>query len=236
MPPKANAFSRAFSPRARARLLEIYAKLSRRFGERHWWPGDNPFEVAVGAVLTQNAAWRNVEKAIANLKARGLVTPEAIAEAPLGELLEALRPSGYYNVKARRLLSLCAFFLKNGEGGLYPSVLGWPLAKLRPALLEVPGVGPETADCVVLYAARQPSFVVDAYTKRILSRHGLANGEESYEETRAWFELNLPRQTQLYNEFHALFVAAGHYYCSPRKPKCELCPLGDDPRRAPDLI
>jgi endonuclease-3 related protein len=184
----------------------------------------------IGAVLTQNTAWKNVAKSILLLKAGALVTPEAIVKAGEDELLEALRPSGYFRVKAERLLALCRMVLGRGKGGLRPQALSLPQGALREELLQVRGVGPETADCIVLYAAGYPSFVVDAYTKRLLSRHGLMEGEPSYEEIRLMFMENLPESVPLYNEFHALVVAAGHNFCARSKPRCDLCPLGSDPR------
>ncbi|MDR2611402.1 MAG: endonuclease III domain-containing protein [Deltaproteobacteria bacterium] len=215
--------------------MRIYRLLLARFGPRDWWPGESPFEVMTGAVLTQNTAWRNVERAIANLRALGLTTPEAVLAAD-GEALErALVPSGYYTVKARRLRALCSSVLEGGAGGLDPEVLRLPLEALRERLLSVNGVGPETADSIVLYAAGKPSFVVDAYTRRILSRHSLAAGDEPYEEIRALFMDSLPRDARLYNEYHALLVAAGNMYCRPRAPRCAECPLGGDPLLAGGL-
>jgi endonuclease-3 related protein len=183
----------------------------------------------VGAVLTQNTSWRNVEKAIANLSQLGLLTPEAIAAAPEDILCQALRPSGYYNVKKERLLSLIRLVLKNGKGGDKPELLDWPLAQLRQELLAVKGVGPETADSIALYAADKPSFVVDVYTRRLISRHGLALGTEPYEDIRAWFMKNLVNDVSLFNEYHALIVAVGHKLCGPKRAGCQLCPLGQDP-------
>ena len=219
-------------PETGKRIMGLYGSLSGFFGPRNWWPGDYPFEVMLGAVLTQNTAWRNVEKAILNLKEKGFATPEGIRDADPHELRKALVPSGYYNVKAERVLALTSFILENGAGGECPEVLSWPMDKLRRELLKVRGVGPETADSIVLYAAGHPSFVVDAYTKRILKRHFGASGEEDYEEIRSWFMESLPGDRQLYNELHALIVAAGHNFCSPRTPRCEECPLGKDPRLA----
>jgi endonuclease-3 related protein len=182
-----------------------------------------------GAVLTQNTAWRNVERAIANLKAKGLDTPEALLAADRGELELALKPSGYFTVKARRLTALCSFVMENGAGGLDPEVLGLPAEELREGLLSVNGVGPETADSIVLYAAGKPSFVVDAYTRRILSRHSLIAGDEPYGLIRSLFMDGLPPDAPLYNEYHALIVVAGHRFCRPKAPRCRLCPLGSDP-------
>ncbi|MDR1111635.1 MAG: hypothetical protein LBP92_13320 [Deltaproteobacteria bacterium] len=182
-----------------------------------------------GAILTQNTAWRNVEKAVANLSAAGLLSAEAMSAASHEALAQAIRPSGYFNVKARRLKALAELILANGRGGARPELLDWPQERLRPALLGVSGVGPETADCIVLYAAGQPSFVVDAYTRRILARHGLARGDESYQDLRAWFMCHLEPESRLYNEYHALIVAVGHQKCGPRRPRCPSCPLSDDP-------
>ncbi|MDR3153976.1 MAG: endonuclease III domain-containing protein [Deltaproteobacteria bacterium] len=188
-----------------------------------------------GAVLTQNTAWRNVERAIANLKALGLVTPEAVLAADPAALARALVPSGYYTVKAARLRALAAFVTAEGAGGLDPEVLRLPLEPLREKLLAVSGIGPETADSIVLYAAGHPSFVVDAYTRRILSRHSLIGGSEPYGEIRALFMGALPPEAALYNEYHALLVAAGHHFCRPRLPRCAECPLGADPLLQGDL-
>lgn len=207
----------------------VYEKLLGYFGPRKWWPGDNPFEIMLGAVLTQNTAWRNVEKAIGNLKALSLTTPEAIRKADVTHLAEALRPSGYYNVKTRRVLALVDFILENGKGGLCPEVLSWPMERLRENLLKVNGVGEETADSITLYAAGYPSFVCDAYTKRLLIRHFGALGEESYGEIRSWFMDSLPEDVALYNELHALIVAVGHNFCTPKGDRCPSCPLGGDP-------
>jgi endonuclease-3 related protein len=183
----------------------------------------------VGAVLTQNTSWRNVEKAILSLKELGLTTPEAVLGAPEETLSLALRPSGYFNVKRRRLLNLCRGILDYGSGGLNPAILSLPMEALRERLLRIKGVGPETADCVVLYAANLPSFVVDAYTRRVLSRHGFMTGDPPYEEIRLWFMERLEGDASFYNEFHALFVRVGHLFCPPRNPRCHLCPLGSDP-------
>jgi endonuclease-3 related protein len=207
----------------------IYGKLHEAMGPCDWWPGDSPFEVMTGAILTQNTAWRNVEKAIANLKHLGLMTPEAVLGADRAVLEEALRPSGYFTVKARRLSALCSFVTERGVGGLDPEVLRLPMPELREGLLAVNGVGPETADSIVLYAAGQPSFVVDAYTRRILSRHTLIAGDEPYEDIRTLFMGHLDPDVALFNEYHALIVRAGHSRCRPRNPMCGDCPLGSDP-------
>ncbi|MDR2406350.1 MAG: endonuclease III domain-containing protein [Deltaproteobacteria bacterium] len=209
--------------------MDIYRRLLKHFGKLNWWPGENPFEVMVGAVLTQNTSWRNVEKAIKLLKENGLSTPEAIISAQKDVLLSALKPSGYFNVKAKRLTSLCQAILDKGSGGLYPDILKLPEEELRETLLGVKGVGPETADSIVLYAANYPSFVVDTYTRRLLSRHGLISGNPPYEAIRRFFMDNIPKDAVLYNEYHALIVACGHHFCSPKNPSCSMCPLGKDP-------
>ena len=206
-----------------ARLMAVFDRLLAAFGPRHWWPGDTPFEVMVGAVLTQNTAWTNVEKAIANLKAARRLSPDAMQALSKDELAELIRPSGYFNVKADRLKSLIALVLDAG-GGDPPRLLSRPADELRRDLLAVKGVGPETADSIVLYAAGYPSFVIDAYTRRIFSRAGLAAGDEPYETLRSWFMDHLPPDPALYNEYHALLVHLGKHFCRP-KPLCGHCPL-----------
>jgi endonuclease-3 related protein len=221
--------------KAEQRIMEIYKKLRAHFGALNWWPGDDPFEVMIGAILTQNTAWRNVEKAIANLKAKGLITPERLKKADPKIIKEALLPSGYFNIKTDRILHLVDFILANGKGGSIPQILLWPMDKLRNALLNVKGIGPETADSIVLYAAGYPSFVVDAYTKRLLVRHFYALGTETYDEIRNYFMLSLPPDSALFNDLHALIVAIGHNFCVPKGHKCHLCPLGQDPHLLPSL-
>jgi endonuclease-3 related protein len=207
----------------------INERLFAHYGPRQWWPAETPFEVMVGAVLTQNTAWGNARKAIESLASHGLLTAEAMASVPLGTLASLIKPSGYFNVKARRLKALVDFVLSRGRGGDNPDILGLPMGRLREELLAVTGVGPETADSIILYAANQPSFVVDAYTRRLLSRHSLALGAEPYGAIRDWFMFHLPQDASLYNEYHALVVTACHQQCSPRRPSCQSCPLGDDP-------
>ena len=219
----------SMDPEVGERLKFIYKRLLSGFGPRSWWPGESPFEVMVGAVLTQNTAWRNVEKAIANLSRRGLLSAEAMADVPGEDLAELIRPSGYYNVKTRRLKALVDLILSHYRGGTRPDILDKPMESLRQDLLGVSGVGPETADSIILYAAMKPSFVVDAYTRRLFSRHGLLRGDEPYGDIRDWFMAHLPPDTSLYNEYHALIVAAGHHNCAPRRPGCQACPLNDDP-------
>ena len=203
----------------------VYDRLYGHFGPQHWWPGETPFEVMVGAILTQNTAWTNVEKAIANLRANKALSAEAIATAPLPTLAEWLRPSGYFNVKAERLQTFCRWLL---EGEQLKQLKQMPTHELRHTLLSVKGVGPETADDMVLYAFERPVFVIDAYTRRLFSRLGLISGEEGYETLRALVEEafgTTEEQVPVFNEFHALIVAHAKDFCRKR-PQCKGCPLG----------
>ena len=204
-------------------LQQIYARLAAHYGPTGWWPGDSPFEIAVGAILTQNTAWSNVERAIANLKAHELLNPSAILDSPAETLENAIRASGYFRVKAQRLRNFCAYLLEK-YGGSMERMAREPLDALRPELLAVNGIGPETADDILLYACGKLVFVVDAYTRRILYRHGLTGKDIGYESLRELFETNLPRDHHLYKEYHGLIVWTGKDFCGP-KPKCEACPL-----------
>jgi endonuclease-3 related protein len=185
----------------------FHRALARRYGPQHWWPARTAFEVAVGAVLVQNTAWANVEKAIAGLRRRRLLTPAKLHAAPVGLVARVIRPSGTYRVKARRLKALVAWWIRR-DG----------------ALDDVHGIGPETADSIRLYAFGEPRFVIDAYTRRVLSRHGLARANAPYAELQRLFESSLPRDARLFNEFHALLVAVGKEHCRAT-PRCESCPL-----------
>ncbi len=205
-------------------LLEIYHRLYHHFGPQGWWPAETPFEVCVGAILTQNTNWQNVEKALAGLKARELLSPEALAEVPLEVLAELIRPAGYFRVKAQRLKHFLSFLMEEYQGKL-ELMAQEELETLRPKLLAVKGIGPETADSILLYALEKPVFVVDAYTKRLLLRHGLTTEEAGYHELQELFMRNLPRDPRLYNEYHALLVACGKTYCLSRKPRCAECCL-----------
>jgi endonuclease-3 related protein len=206
----------------RRRLQSVYRRLAAAHGPQHWWPGDSRFEIMVGAVLTQNTAWSNVEKAIANLKRAQALTPEAIAAAPHRRLAAWLKPSGYFNVKARRLRALCEWLLHQGGAR---RLARFPTARLRAELLAVHGVGPETADDILLYAFARPVFVIDAYTRRLFQRLGVIAGDEDYETLRRVFESKLDTDVPLFNEYHALIVAHAKDYCRPR-PRCERCNLG----------
>lgn len=207
------------------RLVTIFDRLLARYGHRHWWPGETPFEVCVGAILTQNTNWSNVEKAIANLRAADCLSAQAIASLPPGELAALIRPAGYFNVKAQRLQEFVGFLLAHAQGDLNRLfTLDWHL--LRHQLLAVRGIGPETADSMLLYAGNQPSFVVDTYTRRIFSRLGLVDETIAYEPLRSLFMEHLPADSALYNEYHALIVEHGKQVCRPR-PRCGACCLAD---------
>ena len=220
----------------RALLLEYYAAMLDALGPSGWWPGEHPVEIAVGAVLVQNTAWRNVEKALDALRQKDALDLRALHRLPLEELEEALRPSGYFRVKARRLRDLCAFLLSLSGNGPAPDSARASMrldflgsigtGDLRKALLHVRGIGPETADAILLYALERPAFVADAYTRRIFSRHGLVPDDMPYEELRLFFMDALPVDVPLYNEYHALIVRTGHHFCKKRKPLCGKCPLG----------
>ena len=207
-------------------LLVIYKKLYRFFGPQNWWPGDTPFEIAVGAVLTQNTNWGNVEKAIQNLKKQGVLSSRGIHGLSVNELASLIKPAGYFNVKAKRLRSFLDF-LMNEYCGRMENMAREDLTQLRPKLLRIHGIGPETADSILLYALEKPIFVIDAYTKRILSRHGITASDGSYAEFQELFHASLKRDVHLYNEYHALFVRAGKTFCRRTKPLCEKCPLHD---------
>ncbi|MFA4889060.1 MAG: endonuclease III domain-containing protein [Candidatus Omnitrophota bacterium] len=205
-------------------LNSIYKKLFSCFGPQHWWPGDTPFEVMVGAILTQNTNWLNVEKAIVNLKNNLALSPRKLNRMPPEKLARLIRPAGYYNIKAKRLKNFLRFFLQRYQGSI-SKMRARPAQELRRALLEVNGIGQETADSILLYALAKPAFVVDAYTKRILARHSFISEGASYEETQNLFMSNLKNEVKLYNEFHALLVKLGKEYCLKTKPRCLLCPL-----------
>ena len=208
---------------AKRRLHSIYQRMEGHYGPTGWWPGETPFEVAVGAILTQNTAWTNVEKAIANLKAGGLLSPTAILSAETADLETALRPSGYFRVKAQRLRHFCTFLMES-HGGDMARLAAAPLPALRRSLLGVHCIGPETADDIILYACGQPVFVVDAYTRRILSRHGMVAPTIGYEELRSFLEQRLAHDVSLFQEYHALIVLTAKDFCRAT-PKCEGCPL-----------
>jgi endonuclease-3 related protein len=205
-------------------LRQYFDALFQAHGEQHWWPGRTPFEVIVGAILVQNTSWVNTARAIANLRQAKLLTPSAMEKISQLKLARLIRSSGYFRQKARKLKAFMKFLRKEHRGSL-TAMFRTPTAKLRAQLLKVHGIGPETADSILLYAGNHPVFVVDAYTRRILQRHGLAHGKESYEEIRGLFEKSLPNDPQLFNEFHALMVHTGKHYCRSRAPLCSQCSL-----------
>lgn len=204
-------------------LEDVYARLSRHFGPTHWWPGDSPFEIAVGAILTQNTAWSNVERAIENLKRERLLEPRRMLTCEIATLELAIRPSGYFRQKAERLQVFCVYLMER-YGGSMKRMARRPLAPLREELLALKGIGPETADDILLYACEKPVFVIDAYTRRILGRHQIADGNLPYEALRAYLERRLPADVELLKEYHGLIVYTGKDFCR-KQPKCEGCPL-----------
>jgi endonuclease-3 related protein len=206
-----------------APLRQYLDALLAHYGPPQWWPGDTPFEVMVGAILAQNTAWKNVEKALHNLKTYGLLDPLKMRELDQDTLALAIKPAGTYNLKAARLKGFIAWFLDRFDGDLEKMKQGSP-QRLREELLEVKGIGPETADAILLYALGIPSFVVDTYAHRVLTRHELAMDEAGYDDLKEYFEKNLPRDAKVYNDFHALIVAVGKEFCRP-KARCEACPL-----------
>jgi endonuclease-3 related protein len=219
-------------PPDRQTLMRIYCRMHRHFGHRAWWPGETPLEVCVGAILTQNTAWGNVERAIERLKRRGLLSLEALECEPADSLAEAIRPSGYFNVKAARLKSFVAAVRRFGAGeDALAKMLAEPAGPLRERLLAVKGIGPETADSILLYAAGRARFVVDAYTMRIGRRHGLFDRSADYGRVQAIFETALGDDAELFNDFHAQIVETGKTFCRPRA-RCAGCPLEDLPHDA----
>lgn len=203
-------------------VLEIYRMLLDHYGPRHWWPADTPFEVAVGAILTQNTNWRNVEKALQRLHDRNLVSVDALLALDTATLEELIRPSGYFRQKTRRLQGFCAHLREHHRGRL-ETLLSQELSEAREELLSLHGIGPETADSILLYAGEHPSFVIDAYTLRLFSRLGLLSEATRYSAARDFFMDRLPPDPTLYNEYHALIVIHGKQTCRPR-PLCTICP------------
>jgi endonuclease-3 related protein len=206
-------------------LPDIYRRLLARFGPQHWWPADEPFEVIVGAILTQSAAWGNVEKAINNLRGAGALSPRALRKLPQAKLAELVYPCGYYHAKALKLKAF-ALWLGNHYDDDLNRLFALDSDELRQQLLSVHGIGPETADSIMLYAAGKPVFVIDAYTRRIISRLGLAPEKDSYAAYQALFMENLPPDAKLFNEYHALLVCLGKNVCR-RQPLCGECCLSD---------
>jgi len=215
---------------SRLKLIDVFDRLYRHFGEQFWWPASSPFEVIVGAVLTQNTAWANVEKAIKNLKHRDLLTPQKISRHPLQKLERLVHPTGFYRQKAKRLKTISKYLEEYYQGDC-KKIFARPLDDLRRELLGINGLGPETVDSILLYAGGKSVFVIDAYTKRLCQRLGISQSND-YEGLRNFFEQNLPRDVRLFNEFHALIVALAKDYCRV-KPTCKRCPLKKNCRFTP---
>ncbi len=207
-------------------LLGIYDTLYGASGPLHWWPGETAFEVMVGAILTQNTSWRNVEKAIQRLKEKKVLSIRRIHQLKTEELASLIRSSGYYRIKAGRLKAFVDFLVEGYEGDLV-RMRREDLGELRRKLLGVKGIGPETADSILLYGLKKPIFVVDAYTRRILSRHRIISEKASYEEIQRLFMDHLPLDGSLFNEYHALFVHVGKTLCR-KIPECDICPAKGD--------
>ena len=208
---------------AEGALMKVYRTLRHAFGHRSWWPAETPFEVMVGAVLTQNTNWQNVEKAINNLKQAGLLSPSRLAAASGQELESLIRPTGYYRQKSRRLNRLARWACENA-GDAVLSLADWPADRLRQELLGLRGIGPETADSILLYALGKPVFVVDGYTMRVLRRHQLIPADCTYYELQSYLQERLPCEVDLYQDYHAQFVEVGKRFCR-KQPLCEGCPL-----------
>lgn len=203
---------------------QAYRLLYKHFGPQGWWPGETSFEVIVGAVLTQNTNWSNVQKAIANLKEAGLLTYRRMSDMRADEIAGYVRPSGYYNLKAKRLKNLLDM-IDSCYGGELEQMLDDEMITIRENLLSVKGVGPETADSILLYACGHPIFVVDMYTHRVFSRHLLIDEETDYQAIQDAFMDHLEHDSQLFNEYHALIVRVAAAYCRKTKPLCDQCPL-----------
>ena len=212
-------------------LLTIYHRLLEAFGPQHWWPGQTTFEIILGAILTQNTSWANVEKAIANVRAADRLEPNALHELDTETLETLIRPAGYFRVKAKRLRNFLQW-LFDEYGGDVTALENVETSRLREELLGVSGIGPETADSILLYALERPVFVVDTYTARVMVRHGLIEPEIDYQQLQDLFESHLEPDVALFNEYHALLVRVGKEFCKP-KPKCPTCPLEALPHSIP---
>ena len=204
-------------------LPEIYRRLFEHYGPQHWWPGDSPFEVMVGAILTQSAAWQNVEKAISNLKNAGMMSPGALRNIPVVELAQLIHPCGYYNAKAFKI-KVFVNWLGAFCGDDLDQLFALDTNILRQQFLAIHGIGLETADSILLYAGNKPIFVIDAYTRRIISRLGLMPEKDRYDDYQALFMNNLPQNAKLFNEYHALMVRLGKEACR-KQPICDRCCL-----------
>lgn len=209
---------------AKNKVVNIYKKLYSAFGPQNWWPADTPFEVMIGAILTQNTSWQNVEKAIANLKERKALNFSKMFGMKESVLSRLIRPAGYYNIKSRRIKNFLKFIMLRYKGEL-KNMARTDTRTLRSELLSVNGIGPETADSILLYAFNRPVFVVDAYTRRISSRHKMTGESDEYERVQEFFTKHLPEDTGLFNEYHALLVKLAKEHCKKTKPECPRCPI-----------
>lgn len=207
----------------REKIYNLYHTLYVHYGPQHWWPGETPFEIIVGAILTQSAAWSNVEKAITNLKKAGVLSPQALRALPPDSLAGLIRPSGYFNAKTKKLNAMTDWLERYDDN--LDRVFSKNLPELRSELLDIPGIGPETADSILLYAAQKPVFVIDAYTRRILSRVGITPAVDSYDAWQSIFMNNLDADGSLFNEYHALLVRLGKDMCRKTSPACPSCCL-----------
>lgn len=210
------------------RIHSIFKALFNRYGSQYWWPGDGALECIIGAILTQNTSWNNVEKAINGLKNRHLLSIDEMINITTEELAELIKPSGYYNQKAKKIKDFVALICSNYSGNL-DRLLEEDLHTLRSSLLNIKGIGPETADSIILYAANKPIFVVDAYTHRIFYRHNMITEDTDYQSLQDLFMDSLPDDTNMFNEYHALIVKVGKEHCKKKNPICEGCPLESDP-------
>ncbi len=204
-------------------LMKIYEYLFERFGPQHWWPGDTRFEVIIGAILTQNTNWQNVEKAIDNLKKANLLHPHKLLRNS-DKIPQLIKPSGFYKLKSKRLIAFLKYFVDRYDGEV-ENFSKKETDCLRNELLAISGIGPETADSILLYALDRPVFVIDAYTRRMLTRHNLIKPDVDYAEIQRFFEDNIPRDIGIYNEYHALIVRLGKEYCKKNDPLCDSCPI-----------
>ncbi len=205
-------------------MIRIYRRLHRFFGPQHWWPGDTPLEIAVGAILTQNTSWANASKAVSALKDRRFLSIASLERIPERRLARLIRSSGYFNQKAARLKAFVRYVRVRHSGRI--SVMkrkGW--SRLREELLSINGIGPETADSILLYALNKPVFVVDAYTRRVLARHSFVAPDATYDQLQRFFLKRLPVDVRLFNDYHAQIVALGKKFCRPTEPQCGECPL-----------
>lgn len=207
----------------RKTLANIFERMHNQFGPTGWWPGDSPFEIAVGAILTQNTAWGNVEKSLHLIKSADLLSPTALLQCPDEKLYEVLKPSGFFRIKTQRLRQFCQFLSDEHDGSM-ESLARLPLEELRSTLLNIYGIGPETADAIILYACQKKVFVVDTYTRRILSRHQWVPHNITYEPLRLFFEGQLDESLEYFQEFHGLLDMTGKHFCKAR-PNCAGCPL-----------